>query len=147
MNLQNKHTTNYSPRFLAKGVYRHHIGSSSSTGKSRSWLQALKDAHNCTSFECFEDHDNCTKHAKLGAHVRISCCHEIGKIGIFGKCNSEFGTYVIPLCKQPTRGVNSVKVKSRCPAIIDKNAPVDVSAKISQTRLQVVRFLHSCTIM
>lgn len=139
--------TNYSPRYLAKGVYRHHIGSSSSLGKSSSWLQALKEAHKCTSFECFEDHNNCTGQAKLGAHIRVSSCHEFGKLSVFKKCNSNFGTYVIPVCKQPTRGVHSIKLKSKCPAVVDKKASIDVSASISQTRQNITRSLRSCIIL
>jgi hypothetical protein len=129
----------YAPVFLKKGCYRHHIGSSSSNCSSGSWIKALKASHEVQGFDCFDDHKDCLGHARLGAHVRKSGLDELAKLFGWSSCccMSHVGTYVIPVCKQPTRGVHTIKLKCTCPAIIDENAPVDICSSVSQFRVQV----------
>lgn len=138
------------PVYLCSGVYRHHVGSSTSRAPAGSWLNTLRHVHKCDTFECFEEHDECLGNARLGAHVRVSFFSEVGKLVprvLRGCCFYTPGTYVVPVCRQPTRGVHVVKLKSQCPAVLDTSAPVDAFVTLSLCKLRVrhcARKLFSC---
>ena len=90
---------------LPGGVFKHHVGSSSSTPDDSTWIEVLRVEHKAS--------------AELGAHIRTGFWNEAGKLVNLG------GTPVVPCCSEhhPKNG-QRIRTKAT-PCVIDKRASIN----------------------